>query len=588
MIIHDLVNLYNQLLKSGKIAKPGWQSVAIGYALVIDAAGNVIDLIPLYEEVARGNKTVLLPKKYTMPARTKKASGVAADYIANNAKYILGIASSDANETDEKRQKNIKRAQECFLASKSLHHQILDGVEDEFAHAILRFFDNWCTEEAKNNSIIMPYLSELEKGALITFRFNGQFAHENQVLINSWDKYYSDNSGELIGRCMITGEIDAIAKTHPAIMKLYGAQSSGANLVSFNAPAYCSYDSDKNPSAHFAAIGKSTAFAYTSALNYLLADFERVQKIGNLTMLCWADNADPNYADFQISALFGETSAYSEDDLHAIAKRLAEGKPCNDFDPDMQYHVLGLVPNAARISVRFYWTGTFGNLIRNINAHHERMQIQGSKFSSMPVWAMMKAVTNQKQRDKTPNPHLSDAVTRAIYTGTDYPFALLQSVMLRISADRSVDWTKAAIIKGFYMKNKQYHFPKEALQVALNEECKDTAYVLGRLFAVYEQIQELANPGINTTIKDKFFSAAAATPSMIFPQLDMLAMKHLKKMNKRRVYFESKIGKIKALLPEQNPIRQTLHEQGAFVLGYYHEREARFTKTKEDDENGSN
>ena len=107
-------------------------------------------------------------------------------------------------------------------------------------------------------------------------------------------------------------------------------------------------------------------------------------------------------------------------------------------------------------------------------------------------------------------------------------------------------------------------------------------YNLGRLFAVLENIQEEANPGINTTIKDKYFNSAAATPAIIFPLLLNLSQKHLRKMKEgSRIHFNKMVGAIMSKIGDEFPTRMTLPQQGSFQLGYYHQMQKRYEK-KED------
>ena len=116
----------------------------------------------------------------------------------------------------------------------------------------------------------------------------------------------------------------------------------------------------------------------------------------------------------------------------------------------------------------------------------------------------------------------------------------------------------------------------------LNEESVNVPYNLGRLFAVLEHIQEEANPGINATIKDKYFNAAAATPAHIFPLLVSLAQKHLRKLNEgSRITFNRKIEDIMSKFEEGYPARLTLPQQGSFHLGYYHQTQKRYEKKEE-------
>ena len=220
--------------------------------------------------------------------------------------------------------------------------------------------------------------------------------------------------------------------------------------------------------------------------------------------------------------------------------------------------------------------------MRNVNDHHSRMEIVGNPFSITPLWAMLRETVNLHTNDKSPNQVMAGAVARAIFSGIVYPASLLEATMLRIRAERDITPGRAAILKAYYLKNPSPQCPEEVLQVSLNENSTNVPYTLGRLFAVYEAVQERANPGINATIKDKYFNSAASTPATIFPILDNLCQKHLRKLEpKLRVFYDKQICTLKGVLGETNPIRLSLPEQGSFNLGYYHQKQARYTK-KED------
>ena len=269
---------------------------------------------------------------------------------------------------------------------------------------------------------------------------------------------------------------------------------------------------------------------------------------------------------------------------------MAELKPCDDLgiDPNRPFYILGLSPNAARLSVRFFLRDSFGRLMKNVNAHYERLEIVRpayAKTNILPLWAMLRETVNLNSRDKSPSPAMAGAATRAVFSGGPYPASLLEAVMLRIRAERNITWGRAAIIKAYYLKNPHKDCPKEVLTVSLNEASTDTAYTLGRLFSVYEAVQQAANPGINTTIKDKYFNSAAAMPAGIFPVLNNLCQKHLRKLDGRqRVYYDKQIMTLKGILGESYPMRMTLAQQGSFDLGYYHQTQKRYTK-KEDEKN---
>lgn len=572
MILQALTQLYEDLANRGEIARLGWGPAKISYALCLDESGQLTQVIPLLVEAASGKKTVLRPQSFQLPAAVKRTVGILPNFLWDNASYILGADSKGKPERSEK----------CFQACRALHHQLLNSVNSPTAKAILSYFDTWQPKEAPLHPALVPYWEDLMNSANLVFRVNGQFAQNDPAIRSAWDSHRDQSEGPQT-QCLVTGKPDVATSVHPSIKGVVGAQSSGAAIVSFNAPAFCSYGKEQSLNA---PVGQYATFAYTSALNHLLADRDNVHRIGETTVVCWAEGADPAYRKYAGALLFGETppQGLTNDALRSTVKRLAEGLPCRelDLDPNRPFYILGLSPNAARLSVRFFYRDTLGAIMRNINAHHSRMEITGNPFSVMPLWAMLRETVNQNTTDKSPSPVMAGATARAIFTGTQYPASLLSATMLRIRAEREITPGRASILKAYYLKNTNDQCPEEVLTVSLNKNSTNVPYTLGRLFAVYEAIQERANPGINTTIKDKYFNSAAATPATIIPILDNLCQKHLRKLDTGlQIYYERQIGELKNILGETNPLRLTLPEQGSFNLGYYHQKQARYTK-KED------
>ena len=578
MILQALTRYYEDLLSRGEIAAPGWSPAKISYALCLNGAGDLEQVIPTMEEVTKGKKTVLQPQTFSLPAAVKRTVGIDANFLWDNSSYLLGVDQKGKPE----------RSRDCFAAAAQKHHAVLDGVDSPIARAILAFFDTWQPEHAAEHPALTGQFEEVTAGANLLFRVDGCYPQKDDAIRAAWQSYRESSNPDAVRmQCLVTGREDEITATHPAIKGVRNAQSSGAALVSFNAPAFCSYGREQNFNA---PVGKYAAFAYTAALNHLLADRKNVQLIGDTTVVCWAEGADPAYQSFFGTACFGAETGLSDDDLRAALKRLAELKPCDDLgiDPNRPFYILGLSPNAARLSVRFFLRDSFGRLMKNVNAHYERLEIVRpayAKTNILPLWAMLRETVNLNSRDKSPSPAMAGAATRAVFSGGPYPASLLEAVMLRIRAERNITWGRAAIIKAYYLKNPHKDCPKEVLTVSLNEASTDTAYTLGRLFSVYEAVQQAANPGINTTIKDKYFNSAAAMPAGIFPVLNNLCQKHLRKLDGRqRVYYDKQIMTLKGILGESYPMRMTLAQQGSFDLGYYHQTQKRYTK-KEDEKN---
>ncbi len=572
MILQALTQLYQDLIARGEIAQPGWGPAKVSYALSLNGDGQITQVIPLLVETQSGKKTVMRPQELRLPAAVKRTVGVLPNFLWDNSSYIFGV--------DEKGKP--ERSLACFQACRQLHHQILDGVDSAVAKAICSYFDSWNPELARQNPVLTACWDELMKSANLVFRVDGQFAQEDAAIAAAWEKHYHQADG-VRTQCLVTGKLDVAEEVHPAIKGVTGAQSSGAAIVSFNAPAFCSYGKEQSLNA---PVGKFAAFAYTSALNHLLADRDNVYRIGDATIVCWAEGAEPVYQKYASAVLFGSQppEQITTDALRATVKKLANGEPCEEMnlDPRRPFYILGLSPNAARLSVRFFYRSTFGDVMRNVNDHHTRMEIAGSRFDMIPLWAMLQETVNLKAKDKSPSPAMAGATARAIFSGTAYPASLLEATMLRIRAERDITPGRAAIIKAYYLKNLNEGCPEEVLKVSLNENSTNVAYTLGRLFAVYEGVQEWANPGINATIKDKYFNSAASTPANIFPILDNLCKKHLRKLEVgKRIACEKQIGDLKNRLDESYPLRLTLPEQGSFDLGYYHQKQFRYTKKEE-------
>lgn len=582
MILQALTRYYEDLLAQGKIDAPGWAPAKISFALYLDETGELTQVVPMSEEVTIGRKTVIQPCLISLPVGAEKTSNshLMSNFLWEDSGHFLGI--------DQKG--NAQRGKVAFSSASKLHHTILDGVDSPIARAILSFFDTWKPECAVEHPALVSQIEDITTGGNLLFRVEGRYPQEDTAIQKAWQQYWEKAGEKAVWmQCLVTGKYhQEIARTHHKIKgsPKYGFQTMGNSLVSFNNDSELSYGHEQNFNA---PVGKYAAFAYTAALNHLLADKENVQTIGDTTVICWAEGAEDIYQTFGVAALFGGGKAgLSDDDLRAALKRLANGLPCDDLgiDPNRPFYILGLAPNAARLSVRFFLRDSFGALMKNVNDHYERMEIVRpayEKFTYLPLWALLRETVNLNSRDKVPSPSMAGATARAIFSGGRYPASLLEATMLRIRAERHITWGRAAIIKAYYLKNPHEDCPKEVLTVSLNEASTDTAYTLGRLFSVYEAVQQTANPGINATIKDKYFNSAAAMPASIFPVLNNLYQKHLRKLEGgQRVYYDKQVMALKGILGESYPARMTLAQQGAFDLGYYHQMQKRFTKKEEE------
>jgi CRISPR-associated protein Csd1 len=587
MILQSLVDYYEILAAAEKIAKPGYGRANVSYALNISKDGELLNVIPLRIQAQRGKKTVEAPQPLEVPEQEKKTVGVKANFLCENSGYILGVDRKGKPE----------RSKQCFEAFKKLHHGILDDVDCVPAKAVLAFLDRWRPENSGVCDVLKDYLEELTSGANIIFNVAGVgYAHENAEIKRAWEGYKDNQSSAVKMQCLITGKKRPIARLHPSVKGVKGAQSMGASIVSFNARAYESYGHDEEQGLN-APVSEYAAFAYTTALNHLLSDIEHKQSYGDTTVVYWAKSSKTIYQNIFRYALNPagpvdgmKTDKEAEGLLDAVFQKLVEGKPVGEigdaFDKDTRFCILGLAPNAARLSVRFFMENSFGNILENVAEHYRNLEIErgSGEFEHLPVWKLMAETVSPMSRDKSSSPLLSGAVMRSILSGVPYPEALYNSVMLRIRAERDINRGKAAIIKACLIRKNLEKYEGE-LTVALNEQSENKAYVLGRLFAVLEKAQQDASPGIKATIKDRYFTSACATPASVFPVLLRLSNYHISKSDHGYI-SDRRISELMEKLDVSNnpfPSHLSLDDQGIFILGYYHQQKANYAKKEKEE-----
>lgn len=579
MMLQALVEYYEDLERAGKISAPGWGPAKISYALYLSPDGQLEQVTCIKVAAEKGKK--LVPNIINMPMAVQRSSSkIAPNFLWDNSEYILGITAKN-----DKAERALQRWDVCA----KLHLQLLETVDSPAANALKGFFTTWNPNEAMEHPLLQDCLEDILAETNMTFRFQGQYVSEDSEIRAAWQNYYDGAEDGAEMTCLVTGKKGMVVRLHPFIKGVQGAYSGGAKLVSFKEDSTCSYGKKQGFNA---PTGEYAAFAYGAALNYLLADWKHVVRIGDTTVLCWAKGGEPAYQGFLGVCLFGQETAYRQTEVQDMLKQLAEGNAVDfdetKLDPQKPFYILGLSPNAARLSVRFFQRNAFGAILKNIQKHYRQTEIvrpSYDPFQTVPLWKLLSATVNQNSKDKKPSNVMSGEVLRAVLNGTRYPATLRNGVNLRTRAEHTVTRERAAIIKAYYLRNPcvEFEHPEEVFTVSLNRESNNLPYNLGRLFSVLEAIQAAANPGINSTIRDKYFNSACATPSVIFPTLIKLAQKHLRKIGGGlAVVYSKQLQEIMDKLDENYPARLTLPEQGAFQLGYYHQTSARYQGNKEE------
>jgi CRISPR-associated protein Csd1 len=536
-----------------------------------------------------------------VPEQVKKTSGISSNFLCENSAYILGI--TDKGEADF----GIKR----FEAFRQLHKDLLSKANCDAARAVLAFLDNYDPLKGREHPAIARNLETLLKGGNLVFMFRGAFVHEDATIRQVWE---ADKAGKdaVLGQCLVTGETAPIARLHASLKGIRDANPTGASLVGFNARAYESYHREQGQNS---PVSEKAVFAYTTALNYLLSSANPNKKltIGDTTVVYWAESDKKEYAN-AFAGIFEPPTVEVEAPIDQSGRKKVE-KGLKDVaekvrrvqkldldallaglkDDNPRFYVLGLAPNAARISVRFFLTDPFQKIVERMMQHYRDLEMV-KEFDNQPAYITVRHILDEtmskKAKDPQASPLMAGAVFRSILTGAPYPAALYYAILNRIRADaddrgvQKIGYVRAAVIKAFLIRkyrNQPQDPIQEVLSMSLNEQSTIPAYALGRLFAVLEKVQQEAIGDVNASIKDRYFTSACASPASVFPVLLRLSQHHISKA----AYGHASDRRIQDILNlldvEKNPIpaRLTLDEQGIFVLGYYHQRTAFYVSKAE-------
>ncbi len=606
MMFAALNHYYDRLAErpdpdSGRFNVPvfGFTEEKIGYVVVITSEGDVVDSYPLTEQV--GNKT--RPRPLFVPASFKRSGQYTeksfesgkdnAFFLWDKTAYSLGVDKSDKSA-----EHAWVEAKLPFMSFRRFNQKQLAGTDDEGLRAFQAFLDKWqpvfFDRDLRNPEIV---------GTNIVFQLDGDrnLLHERKAAKDLWVKLLSESDAGEKGRCLVTGNWDAIARLHPAIKGVYGGQSSGGSIVSFNADSFESYGKVQGNNA---PVSELAAFKYTTALNYLLnRDNRHCLTVGDASTVFWAVAADSDQAH-QTEQLFMQIVQPSDEgeaaQLRPFVEQLSLGRPLAeispDIDPSTRFYLLGLAPNASRISIRFWLDSSFGELAQRLGEHFQDLALDPLPWKRPPsIYRLLIQLVphrgGQKPKADEIPAHLAGELMRSVLTGVRYPRALLSQLLLRIRCDGHINSLRIAMIKAVLQRDYRKNFIKEKPPMSLDENFSNDAYQLGRLFAVLERIQSAAIKDANATITDRYFGSASTIPYSVFPRLVTGGKHHLSKIRKTMPGFAFNLDKdlteIIGKLPQSFPKHLSIQDQGRFAIGYYQQRETFFASSSETAESNS-
>ena len=590
MIINALCNYYDILAEDEKsgISPYGYQKTDFYYDIILTENGELSSIYCHISDKKKDKpKTAIIPKDMKKP-------GIAASPVCDNMTYIFGVDGKKGdNKTDMRK----------FNAAKELHLRLFSDAVSKEAVAVKRFFEKWNVDTAWENEAILTAASEtgnaFSGNAVFKFSLEKKYFHDCEEIKNIWleeNKARAADEGAYIAQCAVTGEIAPIARLHTQLSGVKGALATGASLVCFKKDADQSYNLSQSYNSR---VSETAEFKYTTALQHLLKSKTNKLYIGDDTVVFWAysKNKKDNLYEYEneIFEWLGGNAAEKEDvenfeatttvdagaeeSIKTNLEQSIKGIPGHpDVSPEVKFYVLGLAPNAGRISVRYFYSGTFLDFYNKVERYEKETEICGMN-SRTKIGSIIHSTVSSKSRDKKPNPLLGGALMRALLSGNDYPRLLFNQVILRIKAEANITQSRAAAVKAYLIRNKN---EKEEILPVLNEESKNPAYVLGRMFAILEKIQKDASGGkLNSTIKDKYFATACSNPALVFPSLLKLAQHHLSKIDGN--YLNIKLQECFTLVEgERFPKVQNMEAQGSFILGYY-QQNAKLYETKENE-----
>ncbi|WLQ16770.1 type I-C CRISPR-associated protein Cas8c/Csd1 [Hahella aquimaris] len=588
MILSALNEYYQRLAERDEVPQYGFSREKISYVIVLNEEGDIKDVA----DIRRTSGKKATPEYIDVPLPPKRAANIEPCFLWDKSSYVLGVSAKKSERTTKEHD-----------AFKELHRRLLAGSDDIGLKAVLNFLKSWSSDQ-----FLPPYFKEEMLDANFVFQVDGvrQYVHESLGAHSIWVHAYN-TSGGTEGHCQVTGEYGLLARLHPAIKGVNGAQSSGASIASFNGDAYLSYcgtlqklksNKTENDTGVNARISISAAFSYTTVLNHLLRRDEKNRQrlqIGDASVVFWAlsENACAAVAAENAFALL--LSPPSDDSqetakLQSILEKIAQGRPLSDVNPELdestRFYVLGLAPNASRLSIRFWHTGTLGVFARRMAEHYQDLDIHPRPWKTEPaMWRLLKALAVLGKTENIPS-KLAGEMTRAILNGSRYPRSLLTSALMRMRADGDVSGLRVALCKAVISREYRLNANRsqtEEVPVSLDTENSNPGYRLGRLFAVLEKIQRSAlGEKLNATIRDRYFGAASSAPGSIFPLLLRNAQHHLSKIRKEKVglakALERDVSEIIEGLGSSFPRSLRLDDQGCFAIGYYHQSYSRLNQ----------
>ncbi len=598
----DLVQYYHCLSKreNSPILPSGYSKVGINFHLILTKEGEIKEILPYTRTEIRGKKEIEVPKEEVFPWRYS-VSATSSETIEHRDKYTFGLLW-------DKDSSGFVPSLDAFEKNKEKNLLFLEDLSSPVVDAYVLFLKNWTPSEELSN----PHLLKLGKDFIgskyvISLEDSADFLHKDPKTKEKWDKFWSESKEDedsVYGQCAISGKKSPLARTHTKL-KGVGGQASGVGLVSFNEEAYESYGKKQSFNS---SISQEVMEQYTETFNFLANDPQHKQMLDDMTLLFWAmTTGDESPMLEEAQDWFGfpvnteeKNEKKAEESLQSAVTATALGRSARiealkEYE-SVEFYILGVKPNTSRLSVKFFMKNNFGQFQENIALHQKHCAFTEQDKAMSLKWIL--SVLKSPVAPEDAPPDLQTKLLHSILTGSKYTDYLLHHLIYRVKVDKdkeekgkpkftAISRPRVRLIRACLIRKNIIKWEDTTM---LQQENADTAYLCGRLFAILEEIQRKAQgKEVNATIKDKFFSSACTTPSLVFPRLLKLSQNHLHKIENRgtAVNFDKKLTEVMGAMTVSFPRNLNMDKQGLFILGYYQEKNAYFQgKEKNESEEG--
>ncbi|NLY02405.1 MAG: type I-C CRISPR-associated protein Cas8c/Csd1 [Rhodopirellula sp.] len=598
-------------LAENLVEDPDFEYKPVSWRINLATDGTLVDI----EDVRRdrnegtGRKPKLEGRATVVPRQAIRTRNDAACFLVDKAEYVFGIDPTG------------KRAVDKLLARAALFRQQIaachEATRDEAIGAVLSFLG---TVAEDPDTVTAKFdISQTLPNDLFAFRvgLDSPLVHLGPAVKEYWKGQRKQVSAEQSGlQCLISGEPVAEVGLFPLIKRVPGGTSSGVALVSFNAKAFESYGlkgNDNAPISRTAAEEAATALnrlldpAYPDPQNPGTALARRSVRLSADTIVCfWTTAADGSSRDF-LDSLPDLLEGENEESVAPVYRSVWRGEEVELNDP-AAFYALTLSGTQGRVVVRDWFETALAEAAANLTHHfrdlavvrHARPKKGSEPPPTVPLRWLMQSLVAEGQSERVPA-SLEAAFVRAAFTHSPYPFQILQRALVRarVESGRS-EWAdlarrdaRAALLKA--VLNRRRRDPQIAARYsevyrAMNPNNNSPGYNLGMLMAVLERLQLAALGDVNSSIVDRYFSAASATPRTVFVRLLRSSQHHARKAADSDQQYERAAAwrcrrlidylceqfdvDVKRYPPKATgfPPHLDLEQQGLFVLGYHQMR----------------